>query len=268
MIISIAQRQYIKPDWSAPDDVRAFSTTRIGDTSLAPYAGFNVAEHVGDEQQNVDKNRELLVSDLGLSKSPFWLEQVHGVGLVDVDLDYNYDLSNKSSNNLPVIAKADASVSVTPHNVCTIMTADCLPVLFCNKQGTWVAAAHAGWRGLAKGVLQQTIDAYKGSSSDIIAWLGPAISQKYFEVGEEVRQVFLQNNSSNSVAFIKSNSEIDEEKAKYFCDLYQISRMILDNYGIKVFGGEFCTFSDPEQFYSYRRDGETGRMASLIWINQ
>jgi len=264
MAISIGERQYIKPEWSAPDNVQAFSTTRIGGASLAPYAGFNIAEHVGDEQQKVDENRELLVSDLGLAKPPFWLEQVHGVDLVDVDLDFKYDSPNKSS----VFAKADASASVTPHNICAIMTADCLPVLFCNKQGTWVAAVHAGWRGLASGILEKAVEVYKGSSSDIIVWLGPAISQHHFEVGEEVRQIFLENSLSNSVAFVKSNSEIAEEKVKYRCDLYQISRMILGNYGIEVFGGEFCTFSDPDQFYSYRRDGETGRMASLIWINQ
>jgi len=250
------KRAYIQAQWCAPKNVQAFSTTRIGGYSLEQYSGFNLAEHVGDNYQTVKKNRNLLISDLELAQSPLWLEQVHGVEVVDGAGD-----ANKSS-----AIQADASFSKQSNHVCVVMTADCLPVLFCNKQGTWVAAAHAGWRGLANGVIQNTIDSYQGDSSDIIAWLGPAISQKHFEVGDDVRQIFVQNNPDFARAFIES--DIGTGAGKYRCDLYGISRMILAQHGIEVFGGDFCTFSEPSQFYSYRRDGETGRMVSLIWINQ
>jgi len=248
--------KYIRPQWSAPDHVRGFSTTRIGGYSLAEYAGFNLAEHVEDNPDNVKKNRNLLFSDLALKRSLFWLDQVHGTDVLDAELFY------QNIQTFPF--QADASYSCKPNQVCTIMTADCLPILFCNRRGSWVGAAHAGWRGLANGVIQNTIDCYSGDPTDLLAWLGPAICQKHFEVGDDVRQVFLKFNPNYSKAFVSSNAESD----KFYCDLYMIARMILSEYNIETSGGDLCTFSESDRFYSYRRDGETGRMASLIWINR
>jgi len=248
--------EYIQVEWSVPDQIRAFSTTRIGGYSLSQYAGFNLAEHVGDNQESVNKNRSQLISDLELKQSPFWLEQIHSTKVIDARCFYQ--------NNRSIVAQADASFTEQPNQVCVVMTADCLPILFCNKQGTWVAAAHAGWRGLADGIIQKTIDCYSGEPNDLVAWFGPAISQQHFEVGADVREIFIKTDPAFSSAFIACREKHD----KYRCDLFAISRMILSEYGIDVYGGDRCTFSEPTQFYSYRRDGQTGRMASLIWINQ
>lgn len=241
-----------------PAEVRAYTTTRIGGCSLAPFDCFNLGKHVGEDVQRVSLNRQKLIQDLDLKQAPFWLEQTHSTKVVNLDLLDDQYFDNKLS---PVLL-ADASFSAQLGRVSVVMTADCLPILFANKSGTWVAAVHAGWRGLANGIVQNTIAAYPGDASDLVAWLGPAISQTHFEVGEEVKSVFKQKDSSYASAF-KANG-----LAKYHCDLYVIARILLNGYGIELFGGELCSYSRSSQFYSYRRDGKTGRMASLIWIEK
>jgi len=235
--------------------IRCFSTTRwsglASGYSDGVFDGFNLAKHVNDLEQQVDQNRQLLTKQLELPSSPFWLEQIHSTKVVKYD---QQDPANK-------IVTADGSYSTKSDQVCVVMTADCLPILFCDKNASWVAATHAGWRGLANGVIQQTISKYHGDSSDIIAWLGPAISQKHFEVGAEVKAIFCARNSSYSIYFEPVSS------GKFMCDIYSIARLILMEHSIETYGGNHCTFAEKERFYSYRRDGETGRMASLIWIN-
>jgi len=254
----IKSSSYIEAKWPVPAKVRAYTTTRIGGYSLAPFDSFNLAKHVEDVVQRVSRNRQRLIRDLDLKQVPSWLEQTHSSKVVDLDSLDNQSFHGKSS---PVLL-ADASFSAQLERVCVVMTADCLPILFANKSGSWVAAVHAGWRGLADGIVQNTIAAYPGEASELVAWLGPAISQRHFEVGEEVKSLFEQKDSSYSTAFEATGL------SKYHCDLYQVARILMKAYGIGVFGGEFCSFSQSSQFYSYRRDGKTGRMASLIWIEK
>ncbi|MCF6194861.1 MAG: peptidoglycan editing factor PgeF, partial [Kangiellaceae bacterium] len=168
-----------------------------------------------------------------------------------------YDKQNTTNK----ITRADGSYSTKNQHVCVVMTADCLPVLFCDKKASWVAAIHAGWRGLVDGIIQQTIAKYNGDPSDLMVWLGPAISQKHFEVGAEIKKIFCDKNARFSKYFKPAYN------GKFMCDLYSIARLILTEYSIETYGGNYCTFADDNRFYSYRRDGETGRMASLIWID-
>lgn len=252
----IKLNSYIEAKWSVPAKVRAYTTTRLGGNSLSPFDCYNLAKHVGDEEQKVEHNRQQLVQDLGLKQMPLWLEQIHSTKVVDIDrLDDHY-FRDKSSS----VIQADASFSARLGRVCVVMTADCLPILLANKSGTWIAAVHAGWRGLADGIVQNTIAAYPGEANELVAWLGPAISQTHFEVGEEVKSLFEEKNQFYSAAFKMTGV------TKYHCDLYMIARILLRDNGINAFGGEYCSFSQSSQFYSYRRDGKTGRMASLIWI--
>jgi YfiH family protein len=244
-------KNYILANWQAPNGIKAFSTTRRDESECTQYGCFNLAHHVNDERQNVDHNRQKLIEELSLPSSPFWLEQNHSTKVVEY-----------SQQHLTNSLKADASYTGSLEQVCIVMTADCLPILFCNKQGTWVAATHAGWKGLLHGIVENTIRKYKERPSDLMVWLGPAISQKYFEVGDEVKQQFIAVNPLYRQAFIASN------KGKCWCDLYLIARLILKPFQIEVFGGEHCTYNESDTFYSYRRDGETGRMASLIWIDK
>ncbi len=252
----IKSNSYIEAKWPVPTKVRAYATTRVGGMSQAPFDCFNLAIHVGDDEQKVIRNRQQLVQELGIKQTPRWLEQTHSTQVIDLDRMEQPFFSDKS----PSIIQADASFSAQPGQVCVVMTADCLPILFANKTGSWVAAVHAGWRGLLDGIVQNTIAAYPGDPCELLAWLGPAISQPHFEVGEEVKFLFEQKEPSYSTAFKATGV------AKYHGDLYAITRMLLSKYGIDAFGGEFCSFSQPSQFFSYRRDGKTGRIASLIWI--
>lgn len=247
---------YLRADWPAPSNVRAYSTTRIGGNSATPFSQFNLAHHVGDSPDNVSQNRARLLVDLQLQSNPLWLDQIHSSKVVNA----NCIVDNFAEEITSIPVQADASYSTIDNQVCVVMTADCLPILFTSKTGSWVAATHAGWRGLAGGIIQNTISAYTGHSSELIAWMGPAISQAKFEVGTEVKEQFVQINSIYSAAFIKTNN------GKYRCDLYAIAKMILTDYQIDSYGGDFCTFSDDSRFYSYRRAAQTGRMASLIWI--
>jgi hypothetical protein len=246
MNISKTKIEIIRPQWPAPETVRACSTTRIGGVSRGCWSGLNLGDHVHDDPQAVAENRARLSDRLGLPSEPQWLSQVHGseVCLPDRPLDC-----------------ADACLDDRPGRVCAVLTADCLPVLFCNLAGTRIAAAHAGWRGLLAGVLEQTVAAFDDSPDQIMAWLGPAIGPGAFEVGDEVRGDFVAERPASSMHF-RPHGE-----GHWLADLYGLARDRLAGLGIeRVGGGGLCTFSDPTRFFSYRRDGVTGRMASLIWL--
>jgi YfiH family protein len=236
-----------------PKNVHAFSTTRIGGVSRRPYegkngdGGLNLGDHVGDDPNSVARNRAILEACL---PSPInFLSQVHGVSVVEAACS-------------EVNPCADASFTATRNTVCAVLTADCLPVLLCNASGTVVAAAHAGWRGLASGVLQETVRSMRETACDeIFAWMGPAIGQTQFEVGVDVLEAFSQLNASHCFIPTKINK-------KYLANIYSLARLAMAEVGVtRVDGGEHCTFSDRDKFYSYRRDGVTGRMASVIWLD-
>lgn len=240
----------LTPDWPAPARVRAVSTLRGGGVSLPPYASLNLGDHVGDDEAAVTQNRNLLQDAIGLRKSPAWLRQVHGVEVVDA----NFALDE------PV---ADAAFTRTPNTPCVVMTADCLPVLLCDSEGQVVAAAHAGWRGLLDGVIEATAEKMVVAAEDILVWLGPAIGPEAFEVGEEVREAFIAHAAEAQAAFAPSAND------RWLADLYILARQRLSAMGVRqVFGGEFCTYEDAERFFSYRRDGVTGRQATLIWLEK
>ncbi len=242
--------EVIRPDWPAPDSVSALSTTRSGGVSQGPFSGLNLAMHVDDNEADVRQNRQQLQQQLALPAEPLWLEQVHGCAVFDAAVDVS---------SPPV---ADASYSFQASRVCTVMTADCLPVLICNRQGDRVAAAHAGWRGLADGVIEATVDALQQPADQVMVWLGPAIGPSAFEVGEEVRTAFVQDLAAAEDAFSSTRP------GHYLADIYKLARLRLSRIGINaVYGGECCTWTDADRFYSYRRDGKTGRQASMIWIN-
>ncbi len=249
----------IVPDWDVPARVRAYVTTRAGGVSQAPYDSLNLGAHVGDEPEAVSHNRQRLCEALELPAEPLWLEQVHGHAVAR---------AGDIGGSLPC---ADASVSRQAGEVCVVMTADCLPVLFCSDRGDGVAAAHAGWRGLHGGILEATVEAMLGdggSAGHILAWLGPAIGPDAFEVGGEVRDAFVQKlgESDEVLAAFRPSATVDGQ-ARFLADLYALARITLGRVGVsRISGGEFCTYRDRERFYSYRRDGVTGRMASLIWI--
>jgi YfiH family protein len=248
-------QQIIIPSWPAPATVRAASTTRCGGVSLAPYDTFNLAAHVGDDPRAVATNRQRLRQCLALPGEPHWLEQVHGTGVIRLDAD------------TPLIPRADASVAYEPGQVCAVLTADCLPVLFCDRAGSRVAAAHAGWRGLAHGVLEASLAAMDCEAADILVWLGPAIGPQAFEVGEEVREQFMAHDEEAAQAFVPSHLQADGKH--WLADLYLLARQRLRHAGVDaIYGGGECTYGDAARFFSYRREASTGRMASLIWLQQ
>lgn len=261
----LSKSYWLPVQWDANPSIKAVYTTRFAlettHTILSPviaenltdYSEFNLALHVGDDPKQVINNRTHLKNSLELPAEPAWLEQTHSNKVIDLD---SYSTSS------PLSAEADGSFTRSSAKVCCVMTADCLPILLCNRQGDWVAAVHAGWRGLASGIIENAISKYSRDKSEIIAWLGPAISQANFEVGVEVKQTFLDRNNRFDSAF-KATSQ-----GKYLADLYQIATQILAEYGIQSSGGNHCTFRESDKFYSYRRHATTGRMASLIWINK
>ena len=239
----------IFPDWPAPNTIKAVSTTRLGGFSLPPYDGFNLGTHVGDEPSTVIKNRDYLVDVAQLPESPRWLNQVHGTRVIN-------------SNDWQLNIDADAIVSQQNNHICTIMTADCLPLLLCNKQGDTVAAIHAGWRGLAAGIIENTIAQFHCAPEDILVWLGPAIGPNQFEVGNDVYQSFTAHSTKAIQAFQQTDA------THYLADIYLLARQRLTALGVNaIFGGDLCTSSDEQHFFSYRRDDVTGRMASMIWIS-
>jgi polyphenol oxidase len=239
---------WIEADWPAPSCVRTASTWRTGGVSTGAYASCNLGSHVGDDPAAVAQNRSQLCAQLRLDHEPLWLNQVHGTVVVDAG----------SSTGIPT---ADAAIAHGPQRACVVLTADCLPVLLCDRQGLHVAAAHAGWRGLAAGVLTATVAALGVEPANLIAWLGPAIEQDAFEVGPEVRQAFLADDQSAAAAFAAN------ERGRWQADLYQLAHRALARLGVReVYGGEARCFADADRYFSYRRDGRTGRMATMIWI--
>ncbi|OUR87444.1 hypothetical protein A9Q81_25980 [Gammaproteobacteria bacterium 42_54_T18] len=252
--------EWIKPQWPAPACIRAYVTTRAGSVNLPPYDGFNTADHVGDELNVVMNNRHILQQYFGWTGQPCWLNQVHGTDVDERLLGVTAEsLSRPRPGKTPKI-DADACVSNVLNTPCAIHTADCLPVFFTNEKGSRVALAHAGWRGLLQGVLENTLACFEPGEF-VYAWLGPAISQEHFEVGEEVFQQFVSRDVVDERAFAAVGN------GKYLCDLYDIARRRLESVGrCAVYGGEYCTFSDP-RFFSYRQEPVTGRLLSLIWID-
>lgn len=242
--------ELILPDWPAPAGVRAAFTLRAGGVSRPPFDTCNIAAHVGDEPRAVAENRALLRAGLALPAEPAWLEQVHGHRVVDLD----------RQTALGSLGPADASVTRTAGRVCAIQVADCMPVLFSAADGSAVGAAHAGWRGLAGGVLEAAVRAMNSPPAELLAWLGPAIGQAHFEVGEEVRAAFLAADAGAAPAFAAN------ERGRWQCDLYAVARRRLAALGVSaIHGGGWCTHADAGRFFSYRRDGRCGRMAALIW---
>lgn len=245
---------WLVPDWPAPANVRACCTTRQGGVSQAPYAGFNLGDHVGDDPRAVQANRAYLQQALSLPAQPAWLQQVHGTTVLR--------LPQAKAHG----AQADASVTAQPGRVCAVLTADCLPLLFCDRKGTAVAAAHAGWRGLAAGVIEATVAELAVAPEALLVWLGPAIGPAAFEVGEEVRQAFVAHDAQAAAAFTVSGTSATDS-GRWLADLYALARQRLQRLGVtQIYGGGLCTYTDQQRFYSYRRDGTTGRMASLIWL--
>lgn len=240
---------WIVPDWPAPAKVRSLATTRHGGVSTGAYASLNLGDHVGDDPLAVAENRRRVAA--GLPGGPLWLTQVHGTKVLDAG-------STMLGERAP---EADAAFARQPGAVCAVMTADCLPVLLCDQAGTVVAAAHAGWRGLHAGVLEQTVTAMDCPGAQLLAWLGPAIGPAAFEVGDEVRSAFVAANDQAETAFRALRP------GKWLADIYLLARMALARAGVSaVYGGDCCTVQDEARFFSYRRDGVTGRMASLIWL--
>ena len=239
---------WIIPEWPVPQSVRALSTTRTGGVSEGRWKSLNLGDHVEDDPAAVAENRRILAGKAALPSEPLWLQQVHGCAVADAAAGQEG-------------CEADAAWSDSPGRVCAVMTADCLPVLFANRSGTRVAAAHAGWRGLAAGVLERTLGHFADAPGEIVAWLGPAIGPGAFEVGDEVREAFVSIHADSQGAFTAT------QPGHWLADIYLLARTHLAAAGVsQVYGGEFCTYSDSTRFFSYRRDGVTGRMATLIWL--
>ena len=236
----------IVPNWPAPARVRAFTTTRVGGVSGGPYNSFNLADHVGDDPKQVQVNRKRLRQAADLPSEPVWLRQVHGTEVVDAAAGP---------------ATADGSFTDAAGTVCAILTADCVPIFLCDRRGTMVGALHAGWRGLAAGVIEAGVERMDVPGASLLAWLGPAIGPAAFEVGEDVRAAFVCADADAARAFVPS------AHGRWLADLYQLARRRLERLGVTaVFGGDHCTATQADLFYSYRRDGATGRMASIIWL--
>jgi len=240
---------FFAPDWPAPNKVQALQSTRQGGVSRAAWASLNFAFHVGDDRLSVGSNRQRLQTHLPTEVQ--WLQQVHGSRIVELP-----DTSTESP-------KADASFTSQRNVVCAVQTADCLPLLICDRAATVVAAVHAGWRGLSAGVIESTLARLAIPANELLVWLGPAIGQQAFEVGEDVYTAFVDADSETGAAFVRHQHKAE----KWLCDVYALARRKLECFGVTfIYGGGECTFSDIRRYYSFRRDGVTGRMASLIWL--
>jgi YfiH family protein len=238
------------PEWPAPPGVRAAFTQRGGGVSAPPFDSLNVGMHVGDAAVAVAENRRRLRAQLGLPAEPAWIEQVHGSCVVDLDA---------LADTAPC-ATGDGVLSHHAGRICVVQVADCLPVLLAAQDGSAVAAAHAGWRGLAAGVLEATVAALGITPGRLLAWLGPAIGREHFEVGDEVRAAFVGQDGGTASSFERN------ARGRWQCDLVALARRRLAALGVTaVSGGSWCTYSDPARFFSYRRDGQCGRMAALVW---
>jgi len=253
--------EIIRPGWQVADKVRAFTTTRQGGVSAAPWDSFNLATHVNDSEDDVKQNRDRLIQNFNLPAEPVWLQQTHSDSIVSL-----------TKNNLSGHFKADAAYTTETNIVCCVMTADCLPVLFCNKQANWVAAVHAGWKGIANGILKKTLDTFceidgANKLQDLNVWIGPAISGQVYQVGEDVRQCFIRQDTKLEKAF-----QVDTNKpGSYLLDNARAAQLQLRSQGLdatQIARDSHCTFTDKERFFSYRRDGvNSGRMATLIWLD-
>lgn len=244
------RHQIIAADWPAPPNVRAFSTTRRGGMSHIPYDSMNLAHHVGDQPRRVDGNRAMLATELGLPSAPVWLDQQHSRGVARIDA---------VNDGEPI--RADAAVTLVPGRVCAVMTADCLPILICDTDGTRVAAVHAGWRGLASGIIDAAVAHLEPYGRTLLAWLGPGISAAAYEVDATVRTRLL-------AACPEAASAFEETRPGHWnADLATVARHQLERAGVhECYGGDVCTYKDRARFFSHRRDGVCGRMASLIWL--
>jgi polyphenol oxidase len=252
MMVAASDRiDVLSPDWPAPVGVKAAFSFRGGGVSTPPFDSLNLGAHVGDRPDAVNENRRRLNAHLALPQQPLWVEQVHGISVLSLD------------DALPQSAprSADGVSTRQKGRVCAVQVADCLPVLFCATDGTAVAAAHAGWRGLAAGVLEATVATLGGNPGRILAWLGPAIGPAHFEVGDDVRGAFLSHDPDCSPAFTPN------ARGRFQCDLFALARRRLLALGVcGIYGGSWCTFAEVGRFFSYRRDGRCGRMAALIWM--
>lgn len=247
---------FLPADWPAPPGVHAFTTLRHGlGVSSPPFDDFNLGNRYaadGDDPATVERNRALLVEAAGLPSAPYWLKQVHGIDVVRCD-------GPPDEGHEPI---ADASVAATPGTVLAILTADCLPVLFAADDGREVAAAHAGWPGLSAGMLEATVAAMHTPADRLLAWIGPAAGPQRYEIGAEVRDRFLAQDARAEAAFVPTRP------GHWRVDLFAIARMRLAHAGVtRVYGGDLCTISDPQRFFSHRRDARTGRMATLVWFD-
>ncbi len=237
----------IIPEWPAPNNIKAFSSTRIGGVSPPPYDALNLSDDVGDDPDLVNKNRCRIAKFTALPEYPRWLKQMHGTNVIN-------------SSDWHKKCKADAIISRQANHVCAIMTADCLPILLCDRYDNTIAAIHAGWRGLAAGILEKAAAEFISKRQDIIAWLGPAIGPSQFEVGTDTYKVFYQHSSKASLAFQATSAN------SYLANIYLLAKQRLHSVGITaIFGGSFCTATDSQRFFSYRRNSKTGRMATMIW---
>lgn len=244
--------QFLMPAWPAPAMVRAACTLRGGGVSRAPYESLNLGEHVGDEQEAVADNRASVRRSLQLPSEPLWLSQVHGSHVIVAER------IDGPSTDAP---RGDAAITSQPGRVLAVMVADCLPVLLCRRDGAGVAVAHAGWRGLVAGVLEATVAAFGVPGEQLLAWLGPAIGQEHFEVGDEVRSAFCDRDAGAASAFLMNS------RRRWQCDLHALARQRLQRAGVtSIDAAARCTYADAESFYSHRRDGVCGRFAALIWI--
>ena len=245
---------WLEPEWPAPRGVRALSTFRSGGVSTARYASLNLGEHVGDSAAAVDENRRRLKAAAGLPAEPAWLTQVHGTNVVDLDAAADRGASGP-------VGPADAAFTRRRGRVCAILTADCLPIVLAADSGDLVAGAHAGWRGLAGGVIEATVHALQVAPERLMAWLGPAIGPEHFEVGAEVREAVLAGDSGADAAFAMN------ARGRYLADLSGLARRRLAALGVsRIHGGGHCTYAEQDRFFSHRRDGVTGRQATLIWL--
>jgi hypothetical protein len=240
--------RWLIPDWPAPAAVRALSTLRGGGVSEPPYATLNLGDHVGDAATAIAENRRALRAAAELPSEPAWLEQVHGICVRDLD-------------SAELVGPADAAVTRQPGRICAILTADCLPVLLAAESGDRVGAAHAGWRGLAAGVIEAAVTALGTPPRELLAWLGPAIGPRHFEIGAEVRDSLLHGDPAGESAF-EPNS-----RGRFMADIDALARSRLIRLGVeRIYGGGECTYTDRDKYFSHRRDGRTGRQATLIWL--
>jgi YfiH family protein len=253
-MLNSCKDNFIVPTWPAPLNVSALTTVREGGISVEPYDSFNLALHVGDDPKKVLANRAHLKSQANLPQEPLWLTQTHSTRVVDAG-----DFTDPNNSKNPI--DADASVSFQPNQVCAILTGDCLPILLCNKAGTRVGAIHAGWRGLSGGIVEAAIRKLDCDPATLLAWLGPAIGPTVYEVQADVLSAFKEYQSEATFK--------PQQKGRWLANIYQLARMRLKELGVMaIYGGEFCTYQDSTRFYSFRRSGTTGRMATLIWLGR